>query len=285
MPRNINNLTIRLGLASTKGGLYNLQDTSGESDTRLSNNCPSCQNSLMSQLYHCKAGCVPNPQAPAASPLGWSSGEVTTKCRVEGKKIIPIDVAAFNAAKAAAVTREPGQMELEPVDAAGLEANTAPGAHCYVFVPETADDFYTLLLQNASADPTTALIGFVNLRGYEKQYRLEAKQGTLRVQELLRPDDTAKFPALGLKPVSKVNADQFRALVDALKDDYDPDAAVNPKTAALRQVIEAASTGTAVPTVVAPAAPKASSTTDALAASLAMAVAAKKAKAKGKKSA
>lgn len=257
------------------GSMVNVHDTSGERETKLVMTCPVCQASQLDQRYHCIAGCVPGPTAPAAAADGWKVSEVPTRGRLEGKKLYAVDAAAIAAAKEASTTQPKGVFSVLPKPAAQFETDAAPGPVTYAFTPDRPDEVYTMILDGA-ADPDVALIGVINLRGSEKLYRLVNRNGVLHVMQFLRPEETQHVAAVVAPVVSPTNAKLYGQLVQTYMTDFDADEYASTRLSGLSQVIAAAVGGTAIPVGVT-AAPSASaapqSLDDLLQASLALAVA------------
>jgi hypothetical protein len=282
--------TIRISLmeiVSTRGGLYSARDNSSERDTSLKMVCPSCKQSLLDQVYTCQAGCHPSDAAPAKHDEGWTVSEVgSDRVRVEGKgktaTLTLVDATEIEAANA--TTFDKGELALTIRPAEQVEAHTYPGGNHYVFLPEKPDRVYAMLLK-AAADPTKAIIGILNMRGKENLYRLTNYQGTLRVTELLRPEETAVFDAIVTPPLDSKEQAMFDQLVEAVEEDFDAEEFASSRLANLKQLL-AEKAGTVAPVAAGPTATpkKPADTTDALAAALKAAQAAKAAKGgKGKK--
>jgi non-homologous end joining protein Ku len=273
--RNVSNLTISiLGLLNTSGGLYQVRDSSNSRETKLSMVCPSCHNSLLNQVYQCQAGCKPDANVPGKSPDGWTVREVGgDRVRVEGKNLIPVSAAEIEAAKAGTLAK--GELEISVHPAAEVEAHTYPAGNTYCFVPSKADDVYTLLLE-AVTDQTKAFIGIINMRDTEKLYRLQAYEGTLRVVELLRPEETAQFAPVATPTVDAKKRATFSQIVSTLEDAFDPDTYESDRLPRLKALL-ASKSGNATAAVA--AIKKATPKIDALEAALAAAKAAKAAKA------
>jgi non-homologous end joining protein Ku len=282
--KNVASIRISLmELLSTRGGLYSVRDNSSSRDTNLKMVCPSCKNSLLDQVYCCQAGCHPDANAPATRAEGWKVGEVgDDRVRVEGRgKTATLTVVSADEIEAAnATTFEKGELALTVCPAPQVEAHTYPGGNIYCFVPEKPDKVYAMLLK-AAADPAKAIIGILNMRGKENLYRLEAYQGTLRVVELLRPEETAVFDVLVTPPLDHKEQAMFDQLVEAVEEEFDADQYASGRLANLKQLL-AEKAGTVAPiTAAAPAAAKKpADTTDALSAALNAAKAAKAAKGK-----
>jgi non-homologous end joining protein Ku len=204
------------------------------------------------------------------------------RVRVEGRgknaTLTLVDAAEIEAANA--TTFEKGELALTVCPADQVEARTYPGGNIYCFVPEKPDKVYAMLLK-AAADQAKAIIGILNMRGTEKLYRLENYQGTLRVVELLRPEETANFDVLVTPPLDSKEQAMFDQLVEAVEEDFDADQYASTRLASLKQLL-AEKAGTVAPAATAtPAAPakKPADTLDALTAAV---NAAKAAKVKGK---
>lgn len=247
-PKNVASVRLVLSLLSTSGGLYPVKDSSGERDTGLKMVCPSCKNSLLDQVYCCQAGCTPDANAPALSPHGWKTGEVgSDRVRVEGKgkdaKLTFVSGDEIEAAKAGTVLK--GEMSLAIYPANEVEKATWPGGTTYCFEPETADKVYAMLL-TAAGDTTKALIGIINMRGTEKLYRLVAHEGTLRVVELLRPEETVAYQPLALPVVEAREEKMFNDLLGTLSDTFDPEAYASTSLANLRDLIESKNGGATI---------------------------------------
>jgi hypothetical protein len=281
--KNVASIKISLmSLLNTRGGLYSVRDNSTQRDTNLKMVCPSCKNSLLDQVYCCQAGCHPDENTPAAREEGWRVSEVgDDRVRVEGRgksaTLTMVPAAEIEAANA--TTFDKGELDLTICPANQVEAHTYPGGNIYCFVPEKPDKVYAMLLK-AAADPAKAIIGILNMRGKENLYRLTNHQGTLRVVELLRPEETAHFDVLVTPPLDSKEQTMFDSLVETVEEDFDVEQYASNRLANLRQLL-AEKAGTVTPIATPTAAPKKpADTTDALTAAL---NAAKAAKAKGGK--
>ena len=288
--KNVASIRISLmELIQTRGGLYSVRDNSSERDTSLKMVCPSCKASLLDQVYTCQAGCHPDANAPAKHDEGWTVTEVgKDRVRVEGKgasaTLTLVDAAEVEAANA--TTFDKGELALSVYPAEQVEASTYPGGNIYCFVPEKPDVTYAMLLK-AAAESEKALIGILNMRGKENLYRLTNYRGTLRVVELLRPEETATFDVIVTPPVDHKEQAVFDSVVATVEDEFDPDEFASGRLANLKQLLATKANGGVAPTAAAtPAAAqkKPATTMDALNAALNAAKAAKAAKGgKGKK--
>jgi non-homologous end joining protein Ku len=243
--------------------------------------CPSCKNSLLDQVYTCQAGCHPSANAPAKHDEGWTVSEIgSDRVRVEGKgktaTLVPVPGEEIEAAKA--TTFEKGEFALDIHPAEQVEAVTYPSGNIYAFIPDKADQVYAMLLREAG-NAKRAIIGILNLRGTENLYRLVEYRGTLRVVELLRPEETAVFEPLILPTLGHKEQDTFNQLVEAVEDDFDAEQYSSSQLTNLKQLLAAKAGGVAPTTPVTAAPKKPTDTTDALTAALA---AAKASKVKGK---
>jgi non-homologous end joining protein Ku len=276
--------TVRISLMellSTRGGLYSVRDNSNTRETSLSMVCPSCKTSLLDQVYCCQAGCHPDTNAPAARSEGWKVSEVgSDRVRVEGRgnNAVLTLVTAEEIEATHTTTFEKGELTLTVCPAEQVESHTYPGGNIYCFVPEKPDKVYAMLL-TAAADPTKAIIGILNMRGKENLYRLVEYRDTLRVVELLRPEETATFAPIALPTVEQKERSLFELLIDEVKEDFDPDQYASGQMASLKALLSQKATGFS-PTAPTPAPIKpAATTTDALTAALLAAKAAKVGKA------
>jgi hypothetical protein len=283
--KNVASIRISLmEIIQTRGGLYSVRDNSTTRDTNLKMVCPSCHNSLLDQVYTCQAGCHPDDSAPAKHEEGWTVSEVgDDRVRVEGRgknaTLTLVPAAEIEAANA--TTFEKGELALTIRPAAQVEAHTYPGGNIYCYLPEKADKTYAMLLK-AAADPEKAIIGILNMRGKENLYRLTNYQGTLRVVELLRPEETAVFDVIVTPPIDQKEQAMFDQVVEAVEEEFDPEEFHSSRLANLKQLLAEKAGGVAAPAAAAPAAaPKPADTMDTLSAALA---AAKAAKVKGGKS-
>jgi non-homologous end joining protein Ku len=272
--KNVSSINLTFSLLTTRGGLFNVKEAAPSREVKVSMVCPDCKDSLLDQVYLCKKGHKPSPKAPGIHPEGWTTKEIPDRAQVIAKKLVLVTADEIDATKAGIV--DTGALEVEPKPAAQVEAATWPGATTYCFVPEKADSVYTAFLAMA-ADTTTAWIGVLNLRGNEKLYRLVSHEGTLRVMELLRPEETASFAALTPPALSASEEATIKALSEALTSDFDADAYSSTVLAAKAALLASKSgTGTPLASVTAITAPAATtSLSDALAASLALAKAKK----------
>jgi non-homologous end joining protein Ku len=228
MGKSLSTLTINVGLLPTKGGLHAVRVS--PADTKLVMLCPACEASQVSQVYTCNHGCKPTD-----GKAGWTTGQIPDRARLVGGKPVKVPHEEIEATSAGIMMK--GVLDVAVHPAAEVESSTYPSGSSYCFVPATADKVYALLLQ-AAANPTIALVGIVNMRGTERLYRLQAHQGTLRLVELLRPEDTVTFVPVELPSVADAEAAMFGQVLDALMQPFQAEDYESGQLAALRALIE-----------------------------------------------
>lgn len=129
-------------------------------------------------------------------------------------------------------------------------ATTFAFGNAYVFVPDAAHQFYSVLLQLIdeqgviqTESGAKMLVGLVSFRkGSESFVRAERWGSQIVLRELLRPEDVDQFPTLD-GTVDTKHIDLARQLIDAQSEDFDPEtykASVRDRIAAL---VEAAKNG------------------------------------------
>lgn len=278
-------VTISIGLMNTVCSLHPIQDTSNTRAVKLITLDPG--HHRVGQFYVCDQATITHDKGnvtisggcePPADQPGFKVGDLHDKGRERGKgqPVVVLSADEVAATKASSLTPGLLQLELRPADR--VAAETWPYGTAYWIEPDRVDDFYLSLCKEL-AEGYLAGVGTINLRDNDKFVRLLPHNGGLVMQQMLRPSDTWHFePVEG--EVSEKVAKMAKGLFEALTEDWDPDAFNSDRVAAMQALLAAKAGGEPTATVTplkAPEAPQDSIEAQ-LAASLAMAMAAKAAR-------
>lgn len=206
----------------------------------------------------------------------WSVGDCERAREIDGVlyRVTPEEI---DAAKEAVLPS--GEITLKAYDAAAVEATTRPNGQVYRLRPKAVPHVYAMLVDLA-ADPDLALIGDLTIKGVQRLYRLTSWNGSLLLQETIRPgefydaeDYSHDYPAPLLA--------KMREALNATRGEFDPEVYASH----MREQAKALDAAKRDPNA-APPAPKAKAkveaTTDDLMAMLDSVAAASKSKAKSK---
>lgn len=224
-------VTIRLGLMATNGRTHNLKSRIEENENRVFMVCPRCKASRISSAAICAENCCDQV---------FDRSELNLRGRMEGEKMVVIPADAIREAKTE-VSTPLGDLTLAIHPSEGFEGECVENGSSYVFVPDKADPFYSLLLDLAM-DAGYAIVGMLTMsqNGLAKLYRLHNIGGRLMMRETLLPSQTAMIaPIPGQAPKPK-EAAMFSQLVSIMVEDFDPALYTNERQAAIRKLIEKA---------------------------------------------
>lgn len=277
-PRALKGFVAHLGILSTTGDLLNLANREDEKAVRTFTVCPVCDNSKMTQFYTgADCTCRPVDYDPDAKP-GWTMGELHKGKEVDGKIVVLTDEDK-EALKEGEIDTKVIDLSVSPADQ--FEVQTWPTGAAYWWEPANGkpDPGYTALVALAN-DRSKAVYGLMRTTAAAsaKLYRLvPGPNGGLVLQEMLRPQETWHFEGYDVE-INERDAQMAAAFADMVKEDFDPEA-VRSTIVEKMNAIVAAKVGQAPGTTVAatpkPAAPKAESLADQLAAAIAVAQASK----------
>lgn len=141
----------------------------------------------------------PDDVASTKGPVRmWTTTECDRAREVDGI-LHRVTQEEIDAAKEPAI--EKGSIDLKVYDAGAVEGTTRPSGALYTLRPKAVPHVYAMLVDLA-ADTGLALIGEMTVRDVQRLYRLVSWNGSLLLQELIRPgefydaeDYTHDYPA------------------------------------------------------------------------------------------
>jgi hypothetical protein len=211
-PRAISSCSINIGMITTAGKLYGIRETAGEREAKTF--MVDAGGHKVIQGYHCAERTCTEPDT------GWTTGELTGRGVMNGKKVEVIDPVVL-AAIAATAADSKGQLDLWISPATEIEAATLATGGTYWFEPEKSDDAYTFIAGQVE-NPDLAFYGKMTLRGVARFYRVVPHNGGVLLEELLWPDEVVAHVAPARTVIAPKNVSMGNDLVAKLTETFDP---------------------------------------------------------------
>lgn len=265
-PRSVaKDVTISMGLVSTKVSLFPVANTEEAKETKTSLVCPDCKDdsvAKMEQFYIGSCG-----HHPPNEPKGFKTGECA-KGVPAGEGWKRVDATALEEAKASDL--EKNLMEVLVRPAAEVDRQTWPSGVSYWCEAGKGGEKPLTVLAELAGSQDFALLGLMVMRGQERLYRLRPLNGGLVLQQVLRPNEMHQFTASPVELSEKERA-TLSTVAEMSVEDFDPLAFRSQTIDRLRAVLaEVAGTEASVTSLPA-ASPKSGDVMDQLEAMLAAA--------------
>lgn len=221
-----------LGLMSARGDLAKVQKPGGKKETEFKLACPESGSmtdmDVVKQKYECEIHGV----------VGAASDCLRAK-EIDGC-LVYVTEEEIAEVKASEFPKKQAAIQVYPRD--DVESQTYPTGETYVFVPKSNEDLVAALIQKLE-DPgfEFALVFELNLRS-QKLMRLQAWEGNLVFQELVRPEDLVSFDPLKRAFEAKHVA-MLEVLLQTMSADFDPAAHENQARQRIALLVEAKAGG------------------------------------------